>query len=494
MTSINNECPYISKNKITFSFDGKTFPAYEGDTIASALLRNNIRLVGRSFKYHRPRGIYTCGIEEPNALVQIISEHNEPNTRATIKRVYDGMEIISQNRWPSLRHDFGAINNILSPIFSAGFYYKTFMGPKGFWKNLYEPLIRRSAGLGKPPKNFRSKSTHQYHNTDVVIIGAGLSGLAAAKKFINTKYKVLLIEQDCYLGGILKNSNKVYTIGFAAANLQADFFNFIKESVEAETARLGHKSIVVDSGGDDAKQVSQIEDLITKQIDALVLIISGNTDGNAQIRKAKEAGIPVITVDRNTTNPPGDSFVASDSEVASYEMGMWVAEQTGGKGVVGVIQGQLGSTPEIARDTGFEDAIAQFPDLNTVEKQASKMWSRDEGVSIAQDLLTRNPNITVLYGRCDALAQGAAQAAKAMGRDDLLIVGFDGDRAALEDLKKGNTLLAATMTQQTLTIGRTATRFAIDAIEGRYIPPEVLYGSTLTTQDNVEQFMGDGHP
>jgi ribose transport system substrate-binding protein len=257
---------------------------------------------------------------------------------------------------------------------------------------------------------------------------------------------------------------------------------------------LGHKSIVVDSGGDDAKQVSQIEDLITKQIDALVLIISGNTDGNAQIRKAKEAGINVITVDRNTTNPPGDSFVASDSEVASYQMGMWVAEQTGGKGVVGVIQGQLGSTPEIARDTGFEDALAQFPDLNTVEKQASKMWSRDEGVSIAQDLLTRNPNITVLYGRCDALAQGAAQAAKAMGRDDLLIVGFDGDRAALEDLKKGNTLLAATMTQQTLTIGRTATRFAIDAIEGRYIPPEVLYGSTLTTQDNVEQFMGDGHP
>ena len=98
MTAINNECPYISKNKINFTFDGKNLPAYEGDTIASALLRNNIRLVGRSFKYHRPRGIYTCGIEEPNALVQILSEYNEPNTRATIKRVYDGMEISSQNR------------------------------------------------------------------------------------------------------------------------------------------------------------------------------------------------------------------------------------------------------------------------------------------------------------------------------------------------------------------------------------------------------------
>ena len=143
MTAINNECSYISKNKITFSFDGKTFLAYEGDTVASALLRNNIRLVGRSFKYHRPRGIYTCGIEEPNALVQILSEHNEPNTRATIKRIYDGMEICSQNRWPSLKFDFGAINNILSPIFSAGFYYKTFMGPRNFWKKVYEPLIRK---------------------------------------------------------------------------------------------------------------------------------------------------------------------------------------------------------------------------------------------------------------------------------------------------------------------------------------------------------------
>ena len=139
-------------------------------------------------------------------------------------------------------------------------------------------------------------------------------------------FTVLAFVFSTFVGSAYAHSNKVYTIGFAAANLQADFFNFIKESVEAETARLGHKSIVVDSGGDDAKQVSQIEDLITKQIDALVLIISGNTDGNAQIRKAKEAGIPVITVDRNTTNPPGDSFVASDSEVASYEMGMWVAE------------------------------------------------------------------------------------------------------------------------------------------------------------------------
>ena len=124
--------------KISFLFDGKKIFGFKGDTIASALLRNNINLIGRSFKYHRPRGIYTCGIEEPNALVQIISEYSEPNTRATIKKIYEGMEVESQNRWPSLDNDIGSINSLFSPLFSAGFYYKTFMGPhKSFWKKIY---------------------------------------------------------------------------------------------------------------------------------------------------------------------------------------------------------------------------------------------------------------------------------------------------------------------------------------------------------------------
>ena len=202
----------MSENKIYFKFDGKTYGGNEGDTIAAALLRNNVKLVGRSFKYHRPRGIYTCGIEEPNALVQIINEHNEPNVRATVKKIYDGMVIKSQNRWPSLKRDFGSINNILSPLFSAGFYYKTFMGPKGFWKRVYEPLIRRTAGLGKPPKEFKSKSIHLHHNVDVLIVGGGLSGLLAAKKLAGTEYDILLIERDNLLGGTLRNTKKIKSI------------------------------------------------------------------------------------------------------------------------------------------------------------------------------------------------------------------------------------------------------------------------------------------
>ena len=215
MTHLNNQnSPFIHfYQRINFQFDGKKYHGYKGDTIASALLRHRIKLIGRSFKYHRPRGIYTCGIEEPNALVQIISEHSEPNVRATIKKIYEGMEVESQNRWPSLEFDIGSVNSILSPLFSAGFYYKTFMGPhKSFWKKIYEPVIRKAAGLGKPPKEFKAISSHLHHNVDIVIVGGGLNGLLAASSLIDTKYDILLIEGDNQLGGILNNSSKINEI------------------------------------------------------------------------------------------------------------------------------------------------------------------------------------------------------------------------------------------------------------------------------------------
>ena len=156
MTELNNQnSPFIHfHQKINFKFDGKKYHGYKGDTIASALLRHGVKLIGRSFKYHRPRGIYTCGIEEPNALVQIISEYSEPNARATIKKIYEGMEVESQNRWPSLDFDIGSINSIFSPLFSAGFYYKTFMGPhKSFGKKFMSPLLGRLQALESLQKN-----------------------------------------------------------------------------------------------------------------------------------------------------------------------------------------------------------------------------------------------------------------------------------------------------------------------------------------------------
>ncbi len=143
---------------VSFSFDGVPYVGHPGDTLASALLANGVRLVGRSFKYHRPRGILTAGSEEPNALVELRSGARlEPNTRATVAELYDGLVAKSQNRWPSLGFDVLAVNQLFAPVFGAGFYYKTFMWPSSFWEWLYEPAIRRAAGLGRAGAPSRSR-------------------------------------------------------------------------------------------------------------------------------------------------------------------------------------------------------------------------------------------------------------------------------------------------------------------------------------------------
>ena len=139
--------------RVTFTFDGKRYGGLAGDTLASALLANGIHLTGRSFKYHRPRGIVSAGSDEPNALVETRRgpRQAEPNTRATIQELREGLEATSQNRWPWLAFDVGAINDNLGSLFSAGFYYKTFMWPRFFWDRVYEPVIRNAAGLGVSP-------------------------------------------------------------------------------------------------------------------------------------------------------------------------------------------------------------------------------------------------------------------------------------------------------------------------------------------------------
>ena len=189
--------------RISFKFNGKKLFGYKGDTLASALLANDIHLVGRSFKYHRPRGIMTCGSEEPNAIVQIGSDPSftEPNVRATEIELYEGLEASSQNCWPSVNFDIGGINNILSPLLPAGFYYKTFMWPASFWKN-YEYFIRHSAGLGKSPsKPDLDLYDHQYAHCDVLIVGGGISGIISAKLAAQNNLNTILLDDKNYLGG-----------------------------------------------------------------------------------------------------------------------------------------------------------------------------------------------------------------------------------------------------------------------------------------------------
>ncbi len=188
---------------LKFSFNGKHLRGVQGDTLASALLANDQMLVGRSFKYHRPRGIVAAGAEEPNGLVNLgAGARFEPNQRATTTELFDGLQAQSQNHWPSLEFDVGAINSRLSRFLPAGFYYKMFIHPRSFWKHIYEPFIRQSAGLGKAPKDRDADGYEHFHaQVDVLVIGGGIAGLAAALRAGRAGKRVLLVEQTADWGG-----------------------------------------------------------------------------------------------------------------------------------------------------------------------------------------------------------------------------------------------------------------------------------------------------
>ena len=196
----------IDRDKpLSFNFNGEQMSGYAGDTLASALIANGRRLVARSFKYHRPRGIFSAGSEEPNALVQLRrGAQQEPNTRVTVTELYDGLEATSQNHRGSLGFDLLAVNDLLAPFLTAGFYYKTFMWPAAFWEKLYEPVIRASAGLGRlsgsaDPDNYEKGFLH----CDVLVIGAGPAGLSAALAAGEAGARVILADEDFLPGGRL---------------------------------------------------------------------------------------------------------------------------------------------------------------------------------------------------------------------------------------------------------------------------------------------------
>src|SRR5271170_5821743 len=189
-----------------FTFDGKAWEGFAGDTLASALIANGVHLMGRSFKYHRPRGLLSLGSDEPNALVGLDAGKGRvtPNLRATQVELYDGLKAFSQNAWPSLEWDALAVNGLFSAFIPAGFYYKTFMQPKGAWEAVYEPAIRRAAGLGTAPSDpdpdhYAVENAH----CDVAIVGAGPAGLAAALSAARAGARVMLIDEHAEFGGSL---------------------------------------------------------------------------------------------------------------------------------------------------------------------------------------------------------------------------------------------------------------------------------------------------
>jgi sarcosine oxidase subunit alpha len=204
--------------RVAFTFNGSAYGGFQGDSLASALLAHDVHLVGRSFKYHRPRGILSAGSEEPNALVGVERGPGrfEPNTRATVLEIFDGLAATSQNHWPSLKCDIGALNDALYMLFSAGFYYKTFMWPKSFWNKVYEPFIRGAAGLGKSPTmpdpdTYASRFAH----CDVLVVGAGPAGLAAALNAGRSGAKVILVDEQAEPGGSLLSETDARIDGFS---------------------------------------------------------------------------------------------------------------------------------------------------------------------------------------------------------------------------------------------------------------------------------------
>ncbi len=195
--------------KISFSFNGKKYFGYVGDTLASALIANGVHLVGRSFKYHRPRGFFGAGVDEPYALVQLVRNNESiPNVKATEQELFEGLDARSVNCWPSVNFDIGGINNFLRIFLPAGFYYKTFMWPKSFWYRIYEPFIRKAAGFGVVSYDHdKERYEHKYEYCDLLITGSGPSGLASAYSAAKNGAKVILAEDKPRFGGSLLTSD-----------------------------------------------------------------------------------------------------------------------------------------------------------------------------------------------------------------------------------------------------------------------------------------------
>jgi methylglutamate dehydrogenase subunit C len=247
-------------HRLSFTFDDRRYAGFSGDTLASALLANGVKLVGRSFKYHRPRGISSTGSDEPNALVQLRKgARSEPNTRATVAELFDGLEAQSQNRWPSLAFDIGAINSMFSKLLVAGFYYKTFMWPAALWERLYEPAIRRAAGLGRASLQADPDIYERAHAfCDVLVIGAGPAGLAAALAAGRSGARVILCDEDFLLGGRLNGDRREIDGASGrdwAQQVEAELASFPEVRVLRRTTVVG----VYDGGLSGARTFAALE-------------------------------------------------------------------------------------------------------------------------------------------------------------------------------------------------------------------------------------------
>lgn len=236
----------VARNeRVRFTFDGVGYEGFAGDTVASALLANGVTVMGRSFKYHRPRGVVSAGSEEPNALITVgKGAFAEPNVRATQQEIFEGLVARSQNAWPSLAFDVMAVNDLAAPFLGAGFYYKTFMWPKKFWEAVYEPVIRKAAGLGAlSGKSNTDAYEKAFAFCDLLVIGAGPAGLMAALTAARSGLDVILADEDCLMGGRLNAESDA--VGHQAGAVWAA--GVVKELAGMDNVRLMPRTTVTGS-------------------------------------------------------------------------------------------------------------------------------------------------------------------------------------------------------------------------------------------------------
>ena len=354
----------IDRSKpISFTFDGKTYQGYEGDTLASALLANGVHLIGRSFKYHRPRGFLSAGSEEPNALVELrTGARKEPNTRATTIELFDGLVANSQNRWPSLSFDVMAVNNLFSPLLSAGFYYKTFMWPVSFWTNVYEHVIRRAAGLGTASTEADPDHYEQCHeHCDVLVVGAGPAGLMAALAAAETGARVIIADEHVQLGGSL-NSEKLTVSGkpgtdWAAKQTQklaamdnvkilnrTTVFGYYDNNTLAAVEKVSDHLAVPAAG----KPRQRMWTLYTKQ----VVIASGATERPLIFGNNDKPGVMLASAARTYANQygvkPGSRAIVATNNNDAYRTAIDL--HNAGVKVIAVVDSRMNPDAPIAND------------------------------------------------------------------------------------------------------------------------------------------------
>jgi len=385
---------------LRFYYDGRQYFGHQGDTLASALLANAVYLVGRSFKYHRPRGIMGAGVEEPNALVQLEKgAYTQPNVKATEIELYDGLIANSQNCWPSVRFDVGVVNSWLGRFLPAGFYYKTFMWPASLWMT-YEHFIRKAAGLGVSPRSADPDRYEQAHrNCDVLIVGGGPAGLSAALAAGRAGADVLLIDEQAEFGGDLLSTHPASGYEIDGAGVHDWLKQTVRELTDLANVKLISRCTV--SGYYDYNYLTALE-RVTDHYGPLhvsnkprqkfwkirakrVVLCTGAIERPLLFADNDRPGVMLASAIRTYVNRycvlPGKSICLFTNNDSTYQTAL-DSQRAGAKiTVVDVRENPQGSAVRLARDAGVRvltnSAISRVVGKHGVSSVDVKMLSED---------------------------------------------------------------------------------------------------------------------